>query len=164
MPKSVAVVMSSGLAVAGQRTHFVATVSNTDAAADTLKSLAINVSPQGPVVGQPNFLTAGAAAGDGEPTIAGDGSAAFGFSIVFPSPQMPGPSPSNQPGGASPDKASRVTHPVFQVQAVGQTGDDSVFSFTLQVGVLSAVAPEESINGGQAQFGAPQNSAAIAVL
>lgn len=164
MAKTVSLSLASSFPSSDTPLTFIATVTNSDSAAVTLSSLSISEqSKSGATIGQPQILTPNAPPGVGSPTLLASASLSFPFQVVFPSPNMPGPSPQNV-GGAAPSGASPAGNTTFQLVAVGQTSDGSVFTTVLAVSILSAVAPFPVPSGGAAQFGQGSCSNLIAVI
>lgn len=151
--------------IVNQPATFVATVANTDAAAVTLLSLVVSESTESDAtIGQPQIMTPNAPPGVGFPVLAGTtGSAAFPFQVVFTSPNTPGVSPNN-PGGAAPGQRAQEADANFTIQATAQTSDGSVFSASLTVPALSAIAPTPQPTGGALQFGIGFDSNLVAVI
>lgn len=153
MAKTVSMAQVDPNAVANQAIKFTVTVANSDAAAVTLSSLYISeMTDTGANVGQPQYLVPNVPLNVGNPVINAAGSASYGFQVVFNSPNTPGQSPNNAPGGAVPSNNAYPANPYVILQAVGQTSDGSVFSASIMVPVLSAVAPFPVPEGGAFQF------------
>lgn len=150
---------------ANARINFTVTAANTDAAAVTLKALSIDeASELGAVIDQPTFLTAGQPWDASMPTLAAGASASYGFSVMVPSPNMPGVSATN-PGGAVPGQnAWPAANNQLVLRATGQTSDGSTFFTTLSVPVLSAVYPFPISDVGTTLFRQGGNANLIAVL
>lgn len=166
MAKTVALAFgNTPFVVANQSSHFVATVTNGDAAAVTLKSLVISEDSRlAAVIEQPNFLAAGQPWDTSQPVLAPAAAPAYGFSVMVPSPNMPGVSATN-PGGAAPTSMGQPpANSQLVLRATGQTSDGSVFSATFTVPVLSAVFPFPVSDVGSAQFRQGGNSNLIAVI
>lgn len=143
--------------VVGQPVDVVATVANSGAAAVTLQSLSVSVvnigtrGPAGVTIDQPLILPPNQPIGT-FPVIAAGASVNYPFLLVFQTPYSPGPSPQN-PGGAAPFPGAWPANPVYMVTATGQSSDGSVFSGTLAVDLLTAIAPFPQAQGGAFQFG-----------
>lgn len=166
MPKTVVIALGNqSSALANQCLRFMATVTNSDAAAVTLKSLTISEeSKLGAVIEQPNFLTAGQPWDTSQPVIGPAAAPAYPFSVMVPSPNTPGVSATN-PGGANPGQpANPSANSQLILRATGQTSDGSVFSSTFTVPVLSAVSPFPVSDVGSAQFRQGGNSNLFAAL
>lgn len=143
-------------AIAGQKSNYVLTVTNTGAAAVSLQALSLNeVSKMGVSIGQPNFLASGQPAGSSSFPVLGAGlSASYPFQVVYPGPYGAGPSP-QAAGGASPGSAANPAgSPFARIQAQSQSSDGSVnVSETMLVPVLSTIEPFPLAQGGAFQFG-----------
>lgn len=165
MAKTVSMAQVDPNAVANQPVKFTVTVANSDAAAVTLSSLYISEqSDTGANVGQPQYLVSNVPLNLGNPIITAAGSVSYGFQVVFNSPNTPGQSPNNAPGGAVPSNNAYPANPYVTLQAIAQTSDGSVFSTTIMVPVLSAVAPFPIPEGGALQFRQGSNLMTLALM
>ena len=154
MPLSASLILGNNPQVlAGAATNFVVGVTNTNPASVVLNSLSVNeVTESDAQVSQPVFVTPNVAPGVGNPVLAPSTTTYFPFQVVFNSPMGAGPSPQNAPGGASPSNKAMEPDAFFTLQVVGQTSDGSVFSSSLMVPALSAIAPFPLAQGGAFQL------------
>ncbi len=138
--------VAPGSTVAAQSEPFLVTVSNTGTAAVTINSLAVSADV-GVVVDQPSYLTPNVAVGLGNPVLNGGASLSYVFNAIFFSPAAAGPSP-QAPGGAAPSENAQTPDANFSLFAVVNTSDGSVVSGSLNVPVLSTIAPFQVPTGG----------------
>lgn len=109
-------------------------------------------------ISQPVFLSA-AAPGVGNPVILPGATSFFTCSVVFQSPNMPGPSPGNQPGGAAPGNKAQEADAYFTLQVQVASADGQLVTANITIPVLTAVAPAPSLQGGALQLNNPLNLA-----
>lgn len=128
----------------------------TNNGANTIQVQGIQLTEQtntGAAFRNPDFLVPNVAPGT-YPTIASSASANYPFSVVCPSPNMPGASPAAPNayrGGAQP--ANPLVNVVCVVTAYDSTA--AVFvngSASMQIAVVSSVAPFPVPQGGASQF------------
>jgi hypothetical protein len=156
---------NESFARANQNLNFVVTLVNTEAGADvSLESLVISeASKLGATIQQPYAQNAGQPAGSASyPSVLDAATAYFGFSVMCPSPNTPGPSATN-PGGAAPTASAQPSpNPqlVLQATAVLATaaGSRTILTTTFTVPVLTAVFPFPVSDVGSAQFHQGGNS------
>lgn len=143
---------------AGAALNFLVTVSNAGATSLTLSTLQVacnalnNPGPTAANVSQPRYLVPNVPVGVGNPIIAAGASATYTFGVVFFPPNAAGPSPQNQPGGASPSNSATEVDPFYTLTATGLDSSGAVFSTTFFVPVLSTIAPFPVAEGGAFQF------------
>lgn len=140
---------------AGQRLNGICAITNNGA--NTVEVLSVNLaeaSVMGAKVGGPYFLTPNVAPGTGEPTIESAATSYFPFSIVIPSPNTPGSSPSSVHviDGVYPAANSwaRFQCNVMTYDSVAEV--NVVGEATLAFAVASSVAPFPMPQGGALQF------------
>ena len=166
MPMSVTIALGRNPSMrANQPTDFTVTVSNSDSSAAVLTSLAISEDTKmGANIAQPVWQSAGQAAGSpSQPSIAASGSASYAFQVSAAVPSTPGPNPANAPGGASPSPNAFPASQQLTLRATGQTSA-GLFTTTLTVPVLSAVAPVPLPDVGALFFAQGGNSNLLAVM
>ena len=153
-------------AVANAPTRFTVTVGNTGATSLTLTDLSVGpvLASQVASIAQPQFLTAMAAAGTGYPTINAAGDVSYGFTVVFHTPNTPGPSP-NAPGLGPAGMVTRQPgYSNVYLEGRCLTSDGAAAFFILSVPVLSAVEMFPVPEGGATVHSQGANANLIAAL
>lgn len=159
---AVSVSTSSPNAIAGQSCVFLASVKNNTGSDVTLSNLAVYCSPQGPIVGQPQYLTVNVAPGTGNPTITNGSTGSYPFNVVFPSPNVAGVAPQNAPGSASIQSLAYPAHnQLYTVYVQAQTSDGSVGQGQMYVQPVSSTQPLVLPYGGSISNGTSTGAANI---
>ncbi len=135
---------TSGFAVGRAVQNFTVTVTNGNASAVTLNSLAIANYSGDACLSQPVFQAPGAY-GTGLPSIAAGASASYSFQATFSGPVTPGPSV-QAPGGTVPSGDRAIENSVWGLIATCATSDGAVAEFRQEVPTLTATFPQS--NGG----------------
>lgn len=166
MAATISMTQATSSAVGNAPTRFTVTVTNTGSSSVSLTDLFIGALTPSDVlsIGQPNFLTPQVAAGTGYPTLTASGSASFGFTVVFATPNTSGPSP-NAPGLGPAGMVTR--QPPYSNRNLVATcllSDGSSTTSYLSVPVLSAVEMFPVPEGGATVFSQGANANLIAAL